>query len=153
MEITPAQIRKLHQQLALAGLMDEKEHYVKQATNNRTGSSSEMTKDEARELISFLVEKNGQTAPPMYSTMAEQDSIRRMRGKILSYCHKMKWYKEGTEDNQKPDLDWKAINEFCVERGVGKKRLNQYTAEELPKLIYQFQKLHESYEKEQGLQA
>lgn len=62
----------------------------------------------------------------------------KMRKKILSICHEMKW-----TVNQK--LDWKHINEFLLKSGYLHKQLNDYTEQELPKLVTQFEQLLKSY--------
>ena len=96
-------------------------------TGGRTARLSEMTYDEAMELI----EKIDIDA---YKKIKAD----KMRKKILHLCHLMQWYEKGSTK-----LDFKRIDAFCIERGWKHKPLNAYTYSELPLLVTQFEEVYE----------
>lgn len=72
------------------------------------------------------------------------EKAQRLRRTIMRYCHDMGWYKftPGTQvlelNNGKPILDYKRIDNYCKTHSALKKALNEHTAAELVKLVYQF---------------
>lgn len=81
-----------------------------------------MTDQEARELIAYL--ENSRTTP---------SPEERMRRKIISRAHEMGWKTpEGKADIER-------IDNWCLNYGYLKKKLNQYTYNELPKLVTIFE--------------
>lgn len=99
--------------------MPQKETLVLAFSNGRCKSSKELTLQEAGALITHL---------------KSLDGSHKMRRKIISMAHELGWKIPGTK---KIDMD--AINEWCKKYGFGKKELNEYTEQELPKLVTQFQ--------------
>lgn len=119
MNITTKQNSVLHGFLNSHGLMEQKESLVFAFTNGRSRSSKDLTFNEAGDLIAHL--KN-------------IDSGHKMRRKIIKLAHEMGWKLAGSSQ-----IDMAAIDAWCVKYGFGKKRLNDYTAKELPKLVTQFE--------------
>lgn len=137
--ITPPQNRRLHQLLNDAGISgDDKKALVHEFTNKRTTSSREMLMVEAQNLIHHLEGALGlrDNAP----TPEQEEASDKMRRKMISLCHEMRWYVAGTDR-----VDMARLNGWCQARGFGKKLLNQYTHDELTKLLYQFRKVYATY--------
>lgn len=116
--ITKQQNSILHGFLSANNLMDQKESLVFAFTNGRSRSSKELTYQEAGELITHL--KN-------------IDSRHKMRRKIIKLAHEIGWK---LADNK---IDMAAIDSWCTTYGFGKKKLNDYSVAELPKLVTQFE--------------
>ncbi|MBA9078961.1 hypothetical protein [Rufibacter quisquiliarum] len=62
-----------------------------------------------------------------------------MRKKIISMAHKMRWQIDGTK------VDIARIDAWCRKYGAPAKGFNDYTYNELPKLVTQFGKVYKSY--------
>lgn len=136
--ITPPQNRRLHRLLNDAGIVgDDKRALVLAFTETRTGSSRELLMGEAQQLIRHLEERLGlaATAP----TPEQEEASDKMRRKILSLAHEMRWELPGG----KVDMD--RVNGWCQARGFGKKALNAYTHDELTKLVSQFKIMYKSH--------
>jgi hypothetical protein len=118
MNITKQQNSILHGLLTSNKLMAQKESLVTAFTNGRSTSSRDLTYQEAGEMITHL--KN-------------LDSGHKMRRKIIKLAHEMGWKQENGK------IDLQAIDTWCTTYGYGKKRLMDYTAQELPKLVSQFE--------------
>jgi hypothetical protein len=112
------QNKTLHALLGSTKMMQHKKELVYQFSNERTTSSGELTYQECQSLIDFL--KGQKTDNP----------ADRMRKKIIALM--------------KHDLKWtiKEIDEFCKTKGYLKKGFNDYTKQELPKLVSQFENIH-----------
>ena len=121
--ILPAQMRLLHALLNSTGMMPQKESLVA-AFGHGKQSSKDLNFTEAGELISYL------------KTI---DASHKMRRKIIRLAHDMGWQLPG----KKIDMD--RLNGWCKTYGFGKKELNAYTAQELPKLVTQFEKVYNDY--------
>ena len=61
-----------------------------------------------------------------------------MRKKLIHLAKEMGYTKDGKADMDK-------INAWCLHYGYGKKELNKYAYNELPKLLSQFEKVYEYY--------
>lgn len=130
--ITPTQIKRLHVLLHQTGNTKNKANMVFGFTEGRTEHSSEMTDEEAAELIDHLV-KSGPSK--------KMDAANKMRRKIISQAYEMGWAKPG---------NWKgaiaAIDKFCTsEKGKFKKRLQEHSYSELVQLVTQFQQLYKKH--------
>jgi polyhydroxyalkanoate synthesis regulator phasin len=137
--ITPPQNRRLHQLVNQAKIHEEdKRALIHEFTNGKSTSSKDLLKDQAQHLIQHLEEKLDlvATAP----TIEQEVASDKMRRKILSLSHEMRWYLPGTGK-----VDMKRVNDWCQARGFGKKVLNQYTHDELTKLVFQFKKVYSTY--------
>lgn len=113
--------------------MDKKALIVSGFTEGRTEHSSEMTQQEAFEMIDHLVKLKPQ--------VIEDDPDNRMRRKIISIAYEMKWAKPG---------QWATallgIDNFCKgEHGIYKKELQEHTHDELVKVVSQFGQLYKKY--------
>lgn len=138
---TPAQNKRIHQLIGQLNISAEiKAEMVFSFTENRTGSTSEMSYDEAKYFISYLEQEAKKRE------LKENSPENRMRKKVLAICHNLGWYQrnEGGKlvlKNSKPQLDWRRIDGFCIERGPYKKKLQEHTYQELITLISVFEKL------------
>lgn len=145
---TNDQNKRLHTLLAKLGIDrstdDGRENFedmVYKATNGRTTHSSKMLITECQAVINNLKVMQGQrvqevkTPAPEFENSAEN----KMRRKILSICREMgpQWYRSG--------YNWEHINKWLFKYGYLHKGLNEYTKEELPKLITQFENLLKSH--------
>jgi hypothetical protein len=129
--ITPPQLMAIHVLLSKAGLSDkdDKKSAVRHFTSNRTESSREMYREEARALIEHLKRLD--------NTAVVSD---KMRKKLLSLAHEMDWRKEGTKS-----IDMDRINNWCIKYGYLHKKLDAYKHNELPKLLTQFEGVYKDF--------
>ncbi|MOA20004.1 hypothetical protein D3C78_1404200 [compost metagenome] len=138
MYIEPSQLKRLHLLLNATGKLGRKHAYVYDFSGGRTESSREMFPSEAKKLIDHLElmdrAENG--------VNEEKDKADRQRKKIIAIARKMGW-EIGTYPDRKADMI--RINKWCQEKGFGKKTLNSYSLKELPKLVYQFDQVYQSY--------
>lgn len=133
--ISTAQISFIKRLMAKHNLLEQSPDFALQYSHNRTTHVSELNVSEANLLIQFL---NG----------GKEDRCNAMRRKLISMAREMGWtkivpdpFKKGMD--LKPDMD--RINNWCSQYGYLHKKLNDYTFEELPKLISQFGKLHQQF--------
>ncbi len=135
MKRTLDQNRRLH---ALKGelMLDHEvfEDLVYQFTGGRETSSKEMLMEECQAMINHLslLTKDKGVSP-------EAARADKMRKKIISICHEM---------NLKLDsgkIDMHRVNYVCQESTYLKKKLDQYTLSELPKLVTQFEQILKSF--------
>lgn len=133
--------RRLHALLTQAGLNNEedKASLVHTYTGNRTEHSSQMHEHEAITMINAL----------KALLVTQEQSADLMRKKILAICHTMQWYGKAADGSfymheGRPVLDWERINNFCINNGPFKKRLQQHTAKELTVLVTIFEKIKET---------
>jgi len=128
----PNQLKAIHVLIGKNHLRDEKESIVESFTAGRTKHVSEMYGKEAAALIGHL------------KSLDETDKrTERMRNKVLSMAHEMNWRIAGTN---RVDMDH--VNNWCLNYGYKKRRLDDYTYEELPMLVTQFEQLYKSHLKE-----
>ncbi len=125
MKIQPYQLKTLHALLSSTGTMQFKREMIRDISGGRTESSRELTYQEAERIIEHLKSLN-----PTIS------GAEKMRKKILSFAHEMGWH---TLINGEWKIDIKSVDSWCVKYSYLKKRLNDYTYEELPKLVTQFE--------------
>lgn len=126
---TLSQIGCIHTLLAKHGLKDDKPNIVQAFTAGRTTSVKEMRQEEAAALIGHLKDLDPQ-----------ERAGDKMRNKILSIAHEMNWRKPGTTD-----IDMDHVNAWCIQYGYLKKKLDNYTYTELPRLVTQFEEVYKSY--------
>lgn len=127
--INPNQLKAIHALLGINGLRDEKQNIVSAFTGGRTTHVSEMSSAEAAALIGHLKSLNNTEA-----------GATRMRNKILSMAHEMNWRIEGTKR-----VSMQHVNNWCTSRSYLKKPLDNYTYNELPKLVSQFEEVYKSH--------
>ena len=124
-----AQNKAVYALLNKTGLLPQKENIVAGISDGRTTSTRELTPQEAIDLIKYL--KN-----------QDQSEIAAdvMRKKIISLAHEMGWHVAGTRK-----ADMRRIDEWCKKFGYGKKSLDNYHYNELPKLVSQFESVYKSF--------
>lgn len=131
------QVKAIYTLLGKFGLRDEKESIVRSFTANRTDSTRAMKPAEAAALIGHLKSMD------VVDTRSEK-----MRKKILSMAHEMGWSSsaKATEDKQaKRKIDMEHVNNWCKSRGYLHKPLDDYTYNELPRLVSQFEQVYKDY--------
>jgi hypothetical protein len=122
--ITPGLIKGIRGSIVRLGL--DKDEVIMDASGGRTSSTSKLTFDEARNLMAFL---------------NDPDPRAPMRMKILSMAHQMRW----TKENKPSELDLDLVNLKLTKAGYLHKDLNDYTYDELPKLVYQVEQMRNHF--------
>ena len=117
------------------GLLPQKENIVFGISGGRTGSTRELSHEESLALITYLKEQDTETEDPR---------VTKMRNKIYYYAHEMKWQQPHSRDKFLV-ADYKRIDDWCLQFSYLKKKLNQYTYAELPKLLSQFEMVYKSF--------
>lgn len=108
---------------------ETKEEIVYDLTNGRTSHVSELFENESTALLKRLMNETGMDKSPAV----------KMRRKIISMAHEMRWEYNGGQINMEK------INEWCIKFGYLHKELNKYTEQELPALVTQFEQVYHSY--------
>lgn len=130
--ITSAQIKKIHVLLNERGLMDEKRNFMHQVSNGRTQSTKELTANEARYLISYLLGEKDQTK-----------KIQAVFRAIYFLAFEMGIiYGETDEDYH---MNIAKLNMFCRERGTVKKNLTEQNLIEMRKTHRQFEAMYSKF--------
>lgn len=125
----PQTTQYIHRLLCATRQVEHKADLVSSFTQGRALSSRDMYEEEAQALVDFL--QNGGKV---------EDKADKMRKKILSICHTMGWYKEGTKT-----LDYARIDAYCEKYSAVHKPLNKHTLQELPTLVSQFEAVLKSH--------
>lgn len=126
--MTKGQNGQLHYFLNHTKMIAHKADLVLAFTEGRSESSREMTAIEATLLINYLKSLDNTT-----------EASNTMRRKILSMCHRIHWI------TGESSVDMHRLNKWCVASSYLKKELNQYTYQELPKLVSQFRIVYLHY--------
>lgn len=129
-EITPGQIKIINTIISKRGLSEYKAAIINSASNERVTSTKDLYYVEADALIKQL----------NADKTADFEKGHKMRGKILSLAHELHWRIPGTKK-----VDFKRINDWCIKFGYMHKKLDDYTYEELPKLVTQFTNMHTDF--------
>ena len=135
--LSPAQLKKIQTMFGKLGFEPEdKRGIISSLTNGRATSTRDITFDEAKYLINYLV---GQAEP---DKVAYQEQCRKVVGQIyrLSYEIGMS-YGDTPEDKL---MNCAKINKFCRERGTVKKNINEMNLQELKKTHKQFEAILQS---------
>lgn len=130
--LSPAQLKKIQTMFTKLGFeQEDKQGIISSLTNGRATSTKDITFDEAKYLINYLV---GQAEP---DKAAYQEQCRKVVGQIyrLSYEIGMS-YGDTPEDKL---MNCAKINKFCRERGTVKKNINEMNLQELKKTHKQFE--------------
>lgn len=138
------QIKAISTLLGKHNLVDQKDSIISSFTNGRTTSRKDMTKAEAAALIGHL------------KSLDEGDRRSdKMRNKILSMAHEMNWCLTASPlaspltlskgEGEKRKVDMAHVNNWCVKSGYLHKPLDEYTYNELPRLVSQFEEVYKSY--------
>lgn len=135
---TLQQNQRLHTLLNEAGLADEKPALARQFSHGRTDRSSALTTVECAALIQHLEASLGLVA--VAPTPEQEEEAEKMRRKILSLAHEMRWQLPGTDK-----VDMGRVNGWCQTYTKTKKHFNHYTHAELVRLVTQFKIVYSKY--------
>lgn len=124
------QLRLAHFLINQLGLNEQKGNIVAGFSKGRTTHFKELDKTEALECIKWLSDKQSQPG-------------NKMRNKIFFYCHQMGWTKINASG--KVVADGARFDLWALKYSYLRKKLNQYTYEELPKLVSQFEGVYKSF--------
>lgn len=127
LKVTTAQIRKIHTMLGKIGYdSKDKEDLIARLTSNRTTSTKELTRSEAKYLIDLLSGKNEQK---------DERAINILRSIYKMACDLGMCYGDTWEDRQ---MNIAKINMFCRDKGIVKKNITAQNLTELRKTQKQF---------------
>ncbi|RXK57551.1 hypothetical protein ESA94_20345 [Lacibacter luteus] len=134
--ITRNQLAAFYALLTEHGLRDDKEDIVRNITNNRTCSASQLTFKEAQDWIKAM---NEQKKP-------KEDPRQRMVKHIIAMATEIgfvKWVqKVGADGKLKMVRDYTDLHAWILKYGYLHKKLNDYTYEELPTLVTAFKNVY-----------
>lgn len=123
--INGKQIQRIHTLLRACNLQAQKKSIVYASCEGRSESTKDLTFDEANLLINYLqAEAN------------KYDGANQMRRKIMAICHNLKW------ENSDGSVNLETLNKWCLNHSYLKKELQEYTYNELPKLVSQVQRIY-----------
>ena len=134
MESTRNQRRIIHAILAKKGLLEDKEALIGTFTEGRTETSTELSEEEAALLIDML-NKN-------YVPSLEDLRKDKMARKIIAMSREINWVTRKnvvTAKGIEVKSDYTALDNWMTKYSYLKKVLREYTYEELPKLVTQFE--------------
>lgn len=132
---TPAQRAAIAITCNRLGLDKEaKAELVSQYSEGRTESTTALSMEEARQLLLHLAPDGNNPAPGKTKT----NGGARMRRNIIAMAHEMGWKLETGK------ADMERVNAWCLKQ-FGKKKLNDYTCEELPKLVFAFKQVYKHF--------
>jgi hypothetical protein len=131
--VTTAQIKKIHVLLQQKGLMDEKATMVNSISDGRTQSTKELSCNEAKRLIAFLMDENAE--------------IQMKINNIYMIIWRLAWdmgiiYGKTDDDHE---MNKAKLNIFCRTRGSVKKNLTEMNLPELQKIHKQFEAMYSKY--------
>lgn len=122
------QFKAIYTLLKIAGLADFKDEIITGYSNGRTASVRGLESTEAADVIQHLQNLvNG--SENKISAIAES----KMKNKILAMAHEMGWEKSDGK------IDMQRVNNWCSKWSSKKKKLDEYSLKELPKLVSQFE--------------
>lgn len=134
--ITSQQLKKIHVMLNQLSLLEHKATIVSSITYGRTTSSKEMNIHEAKHLIEQL---------------SSSDADCRMRRKIFALAYEAGIiYVDTLEDKKMNSIK---LDNFLLERGTIKKKLNELNHDELIKTVNQFIQIVKHKEQTQANKA
>jgi hypothetical protein len=157
MTINAPQNKLLHALLALTNNTQYKEDLVASFTENRTTKSSELSVDEAQHLITHLKSLTPNPSPEKgegnkrltkdAQKSADAEKTNKQRRKLIALAWQMNWTctKVNANGSTYTACDMNRVNGWCSNYGYLKKPLNDYTLDELPLLLTQFEKAYNDY--------
>lgn len=104
-------------------------------SSSRTEHVSQLYKEEALELIKWLLKQSKQAVTP----------ADKMRNKILSMAHEMGWELPYRRNGKSNVIDMNRVDNWCLRYGYIQQPLDLYTEAELPRLVSQFEQVFKSY--------
>jgi hypothetical protein len=120
------EIVRLHTLLNNSGLLDAKRELIAFYSRGRTNSAKELTVDEFENLIEHLI---------------QHDSGDRMRKKIFSIAYDLKIIYPHADKESDKHMNRAALDKFLKANSYLHKSLNEYTVNELPKLVSQMMQI------------
>lgn len=124
----PAQRSAIGAIAAKLGLDKEgKAELVSQYSNGRTQSTTGLSFEEAAEMIKAIQLDAKPLKDKGGYPIAWGNTLRRQ---VIAIFHEAGWHIDGSAA-----IDMERVNTWCTNHGHGKKPLNDYTYEELPKLL------------------
>lgn len=123
---------KINERLRSCGVDIERSELIQDFTNDKKSSLTELSPWEYNELIKWL----NRTYPDGEDLVKIKTN--QMRRKIIGLFRKMEW-----QDNGKADME--RIYAWTLKYGYLKLPLNEYTYEELPKLVTQVETIYAKY--------
>ena len=148
MEITKAEIRQIYGIMGRLGIRDMKDDIVLGASEGRTSSMRELTREEAVALAASL---RSHQAASLRSQSQDSDEHpgENKRRRILSICYQLPSHLGFTRydaQKQRHVIDTVRLNGFlCSPKSIFKKPLNRHTSKELSKVITQFENMLKGY--------
>lgn len=136
------QIIRLNALLGQLNITDMKRDLITQATGGRTDRTKLMTGYEIEALIVHLSEKLPETG---------FRAANKKRRRVLSLCHQLPEHLGFThwdETKQSRTVDMDRLNNWLLERGKYKKKLNHHAPLELSSVIVQFENMLKGYLKQ-----
>ncbi|HLO37372.1 MAG TPA: hypothetical protein VK173_02670 [Lacibacter sp.] len=135
-QITKPQIAAFHALLREHNLSDDKANIVEQISNGRTRSTTELSFFEAQGWIKAMNEKK----------QTKEDPRKRMVNHIIAMATEIgfvKWEnKVGSNGRLKTVRNYADLHAWILKYGYLKKKLNDYTYEELPTLVTAFKNVY-----------
>lgn len=133
--------RRLYGLLNETGTFKHRHDLVCSFTDGRSENSSDLTDMEADQMIRHLeaIIKDGKISHVGVDRRGQQ-----MRRRILSLCYNIGWT-EWDYDDEKPVVDFERLDNWMLKYGHLHKKLNEYTYEELPTLVTQFENMAKSF--------
>lgn len=130
MQATKPQIKAINAFLAKNNLMEDKASIIAAATDQRTTHSTELTFEEAKQILAQLHKLPTHDCGPMTR-------------KLFAMAHNMQWIDTTStvqaDGSIKEKKDYSRVLAWVLKYGYLAKPLNQYSYEELPKLLSQFE--------------
>ena len=117
---------------------DMRQQAVLSYTDGRTIKLTEMTGTESKRMRTDLNKKVPQIQTTIGGKIADN-----MRKKIIALCREMGMEKQDSTGSAVANMS--KVYAFVKKIGYGKKNLNNYTQEELPKLVSQIEIIHKEY--------
>lgn len=132
---TPQQITAIHCALHAQQLMKHKATIISGVSQGRTVSSKQLTFEEAKFLLADLNKNNTQ-----------KEDGQKMRNNIIAMAHEMGWITTKqvvTPTGLKTVNDYSNLDAWMLQYSYQKKKLFNYTYQQLPKLVTQFKAVYE----------
>ncbi len=141
MKRTQSQNKRLYGLFGRLGIdEDTKRAMVSAITRGRTEHTSELTVEEANELISALTDELRRAKKQQY------EESNRLRRKVFQYFYELGWIDVEMSNTQKRNI----IANWIIQRTkTGKNDINQLTTDELNTVIRQLKAIKRNYEERQ----